>query len=324
MKKMRNEIFNVTAKDAEKRLDVWLTSVLEDFSRSYVDKLIQDGNAAVNGKKVKSGYKLKAGDIIEVNVPEPKLLEVRAEEIELDVIHEDEDIIVINKPRGMVVHPAAGNYSGTLVNALLRRCGESLSDINGVIRPGIVHRIDKDTSGVLVIAKNNRAHTVLSDMLKRHDIKRVYTAVAEGIISEDGGTVDAPIGRHPVDRKKMAVNLKNGRRAVTHFKVLERFKDTTLLELRLETGRTHQIRVHMSYIGHPLVGDSVYGRKKQAYGFEGQALHAGTLGFVHPVTCEYAEYTAKPPEVFTALVERLRKTGGNPPHFNGEMKDRFL
>lgn len=303
---MKNDIFNIMPQDAEKRLDVWLTALLEQFSRSYVDKLIQDGNVTVNKKNVKSGYRLKAGDSVEVNVPEPKLLEVKAEEIELDVIHEDEDIIVINKPRGMVVHPAAGNYSGTLVNALLRHCGGSLSDINGVIRPGIVHRIDKDTSGVLVIAKNNRAHSALSDMLKEHDINRIYTAVAEGIISEDKGTIDAPIGRHPVDRKKMAVNLKNGRRAVTHFKVLERFKNTTLLELRLETGRTHQIRVHMSYIGHPLVGDSVYGKKKQVYGFEGQALHAGTLGFVHPGTGEYAEYKAPPPEEFIRLVEKLR------------------
>ncbi len=303
---MRNEVFKVSPDDAEKRLDVWLTAALKDFSRSYVEKLIQDGNAAVNGKKVKSGYKLKAGDNIEVDIPEPKPLEVKAEEIELDVIHEDEDIIVINKPRGMVVHPAAGNYTGTLVNALLRHCGGSLSDINGVIRPGIVHRIDKDTSGVLVIAKNNRSHKILSDMLKEHDINRIYIAVAEGIITADRGTVDAPIGRHPVDRKKMAVNLKNGRRAVTHFKVLERFADTTLLELRLETGRTHQIRVHMSYIGHPLVGDNVYGRKKQKYDFEGQALHAGTLGFIHPGTGEYVEYKAKPPEEFERLIERLR------------------
>ncbi len=303
---MRNEVFNILPEDAEKRLDVWLTAALEEYSRSYVEKLIQDGNVTVNGKNVKSGCKLKTGDNVRVSVPAPKPLEVEAQEIELDIVHEDEDIIVINKPRGMVVHPAAGNYSGTLVNALLRHCGDSLSDINGVIRPGIVHRIDKDTSGVLVIAKNNKSHTVLSDMLKEHDIKRIYTAVAEGIIMEDQGTVDAPIGRHPVDRKKMAVNLKNGRRAVTHFKVLERFRNTTLLELRLETGRTHQIRVHMSYIGHPLVGDGVYGKKKQVYGFEGQALHAGTLGFVHPGTGEYVEYTAPPPEEFINLVERLR------------------
>jgi 23S rRNA pseudouridine1911/1915/1917 synthase len=233
-------------------------------------------------------------------------LDIKAENIGLDILYEDEDIIVINKPRGMVVHPAAGNYTGTLVNALLKHCSGSLSDINGVIRPGIVHRIDKDTSGILVVAKNNNSHGKLSDRLKEHDIRRVYIAVAEGIIPEESGKIDAPVGRHPVDRKKMAVNVKNGRRAVTHFKVLERFKETTLLELKLETGRTHQIRVHMSYIGHPLVGDTVYGRKKQKYNFEGQALHARLLGFVHPSTDKYMEFEAEPPQVFKALIESLR------------------
>lgn len=304
---MRNEIFIIDAADAAKRIDVWLTSVLGDFSRSYVEKLIEEGNATVNGRNVKSGYRLKANDKVEVNIPEPKVLEVKAEQIDLDIIHEDDDIIVINKPRGMVVHPAAGNYSGTLVNALLRHCGDSLSDINGVIRPGIVHRIDKDTSGVLVVAKNNRAHTFLSDLLREHDINRIYYAVAEGIINEDKGTIDAPVGRHPTDRKKMAVNVRNGRRAVTHFKVLERFRRATLLELKLETGRTHQIRVHMSYIGHPLVGDDVYGRKNNRYGFSGQALHAGTLGFIHPGTGQYVEYTAEPPREFRELIEKLRQ-----------------
>jgi len=304
---MRNETYIIDPSDTAKRLDVWLTSVLGEFSRSYIEKLIEEGNATVNGKAVKSSYRLKAEDRVEVNIPEPKMLEVKAEQIELDIIHEDDDIIVINKPRGMVVHPAAGNYSGTLVNALLEHCGDSLSDINGVIRPGIVHRIDKDTSGVLVVAKNNRSHAFLSDLLKEHDINRIYYAVAEGLINEDKGTIDAPIGRHPVDRKKMAVNVKNGRRAVTRFKVLERFKKATLLELKLETGRTHQIRVHMSYIGHPLLGDEVYGRKKNPYGFHGQALHAGTLGFIHPGTGEYVEYSAEPPQEFVELVEKLRQ-----------------
>ncbi len=303
---MRNNLFNISPEDSDKRLDVWLTATLIEFSRSYVEKLIADEKVTVNGRKVKSSYRLKAGDEIRVNVPEPKLLEVKAEEIDLDIIHEDDDIIVINKPRGMVVHPAAGNYTGTLVNALLSHCSGALSDINGVIRPGIVHRIDKDTSGVLVVAKNNRAHTLLSEMLKEHEVNRIYIAVAEGIITEERGTVDAPIGRHPVDRKKMAVNTRNGRKAVTHFKVLERFEKTTLLELRLETGRTHQIRVHMSYIGHPLVGDCVYGRKKQVYELEGQALHANTLGFMHPGTGEFVQYTAEPPEEFTTLVHSLR------------------
>ncbi|HEX2945760.1 MAG TPA: RluA family pseudouridine synthase [Clostridia bacterium] len=303
---MENEIFEITEDEAEKRLDVWLTAKLGRFSRTHVEKLITDGNILVNGKPVKTGYRLRSGDRASVSVPEPKVLEVKAEDIPLDVLYEDKDIIVINKPRGMVVHPAAGNYEGTLVNALLKHCSGSLSDINGVIRPGIVHRIDKDTSGVLVVAKNNNSHAILSDKLKEHDIRRIYTAVAEGVIIEDSGKVDAPIGRHPVERKKMSVNLKNGRRAVTHFRVLERFKSATLLELQLETGRTHQIRVHMSYIGHPLVGDTVYGRKKQAYGIEGQALHARVLGFVHPGTGEYMEFEAAPPREFNELVERLR------------------
>lgn len=304
---MRNEIFTIAPEDAGKRLDVWLTATLGEFSRSYVETLIEQGDVTVGGKTVKAGYKVKTGDSVEVNVPEPRTLEVVAEEIPLDILHEDEDIIVINKPRGMVVHPAAGNYSGTLVNALLKHCSGSLSDINGVIRPGIVHRIDKDTSGVLVIAKNNNAHSILSHKLKEHDVNRVYIAAAEGIISADRGKVDAPIGRHPVDRKKMAVNLKNGRRAVTHFRVLERFKSDTLLELKLETGRTHQIRVHMAYIGHPLVGDAVYGRKKQKYGFEGQALHAAVLGFIHPRTGKYVEFSAEPPQEFRELIEKLRQ-----------------
>jgi 23S rRNA pseudouridine1911/1915/1917 synthase len=303
---MENEIFEITEEDSEKRLDVMLTAKLGSFSRNRVEKLITDGNILVNGKVVKPGYKLKQGDKASVSIPEPKVLEVKAEDIPLDILYEDEDIIVVNKPRGMVVHPAAGNYEGTLVNALLEHCRGSLSDINGVIRPGIVHRIDKDTSGVLVVAKNNSSHGILSDKLKEHDIKRVYIAVAEGVIIEDTGKIDAPIGRHPTERKKMAVNLKNGRRAVTHFKVLERFKSATLLELQLETGRTHQIRVHMSYIGHPLIGDTVYGRKKQRYGIEGQALHARVLGFVHPGTGKYVEFEAEPPVEFNELVKTLR------------------
>ncbi len=303
---MQNELFSITTDDSGKRLDIWLTAKLEKYSRSFIEKLIEDGNAAVNGKNVKAGYKMKAGDKIDVMVPEPRILDVKAENIALDILYEDHDIIVINKPRGMVVHPAAGNYSGTLVNALLEHCKESLSDINGVIRPGIVHRIDKDTSGVLVVAKNNSAHNQLSERLKEHDIQRIYIAVAEGVIREESGKIDAPIGRHPVERKKMAVNVKNGRRAVTYFKVLERFQSATLLEVKLETGRTHQIRVHMSYIGYPLVGDPVYGRKKQRYDLNGQALHAKLLGFVHPSTGEYMEFEAELPEDFKALLEKLR------------------
>lgn len=293
--------------DAGKRLDVWLTTKLSKLSRTYISKLIEDGSIVINGKTEKPGYKLRADDDIYVRIQKPKPLEITPEKIELNIIYEDNDIIVINKPRGMVVHPAAGNYSGTLVNALLEHCKDSLSDINGVIRPGIVHRIDKDTSGVIVVAKNNDAHSKLSALLKKHDIQRVYLAVAEGVIREDSGKVDAPIGRHPVDRKKMSVNLKNGRNAVTHFKVMERFKDTTLIKARLETGRTHQIRVHMSYIGHPLVGDTVYGKAKSKYSIDGQALHAMLLGFIHPTTGEYMEFTAEPPDDFAELCQTLKK-----------------
>lgn len=304
---MQNETYKIESEDVDTRLDVWLTKKLETWSRSFFEKLITEGGVAVNGKNVKPGYKLKNEDIVHVSIPEPKQLDIKAEKIVLDILYEDEDIIVVNKARGMVVHPAAGNYTGTLVNALLEHSGESLSDINGVIRPGIVHRIDKDTSGVLVVAKNNASHGKLSDKLKEHDIQRIYVAVAEGVIAEDTGKIDAPVGRHPQERKKMAVNVKNGRRAVTYFKVLERFKSATLLELRLETGRTHQIRVHLSYIGHPLIGDPVYGRKKQQYDFPGQALHAKLLGFVHPGTGEYVEFEAEPPEEFNQLLEQLRQ-----------------
>jgi len=298
--------FKAEIEDSGTRLDVYLTSKLSELSRSYVSKLIEAGNITACGKNVKPGYKLKPGDKIFVKIPEPKPLEVVPEKIDLDIIYEDNDIVVINKPKGMVVHPAAGNYSGTLVNALLDHCEGSLSDINGVIRPGIVHRIDKDTSGVLVVAKNNDSHGKLSALLKTHDIQRIYLAVASGVINEDGGRIEAPIGRHPVDRKKMSVNLKNGRHAITHFKVIERFKSATLVEARLETGRTHQIRVHMAYIGHPLVGDTVYGKAKNKYPIEGQALHAMVLGFVHPGTGEYMEFKAEPPADFNKLLDQLR------------------
>jgi len=290
------------------RIDAWISSKLEDYSRSYIQKLIDDELVTVNGKRVKSNYKLKKKDEVLVSVPEPEKLDVAAEKIDIEVLYEDEDIIVVNKPKGMVVHPAAGNYSGTLVNALMEYCGDELSDINGIIRPGIVHRIDKDTSGVLVVAKNNKAHEKLSAMLKEHDINRVYNAVVEGVIREEQGKIDAPIGRHPVDRKKMAVNIKTGRRAVTHFKVLERFKDSTYIELRLETGRTHQIRVHMSYIGFPIAGDEVYGRKKQRHDIKGQALHARILGFRHPAKDGYVEFEAPLPDYFIHLLETLRSS----------------
>lgn len=303
---MENRLLAFICESSGIRLDTWLSGKMENSSRTYTQKLVENGKVTVNGKNTKTNYRLKAGDSVTIEIPPPEVLNVIPEKIDIDILYEDEDIIVINKPKGMVVHPAAGNYTGTLVNALLEHCKDSLSDINGVIRPGIVHRIDKDTTGILVVAKNNTAHEFLSEKLKEHDINRIYTAIVEGVIREECGRVDAPVGRHPVDRKRMAVNIKNGRRAVTHFKVLERFNDATLVELRLETGRTHQIRVHMSYIGHPLIGDEVYGRHRQSHDTQGQALHARLLGFVHPRTGEYLEFEAELPEYFKTLIDELR------------------
>ncbi|EMS71753.1 RluA family pseudouridine synthase [Ruminiclostridium cellobioparum] len=289
------------------RIDAWLAGKLEEYSRSYIQKLCQDGHITVDGVGVKSNYRLKTGERITALIPEAEVLQVTAEEIPLDIVYEDEHIIVINKPKGMVVHPAAGNYTGTLVNALMKHCGESLSDINGIIRPGIVHRIDKDTSGLLVVAKNNHAHEFLSKKLKTHDIKREYIALVEGIIYESTGKIDAPIGRHPVERKKMSVNVKSGRNAVTHFKVLDRFPAATYLELKLETGRTHQIRVHMAYINHPVIGDEVYGRKKQRFDTRGQVLHARRLTLEHPATGELMEFEVPVPDYFTRLIQELKE-----------------
>lgn len=289
------------------RIDSWLSVNLEDYSRTYIQKLCQDGNIHVNGSQAKSNHKLKDGDTVVVSVPDAELLNVLAEDIPLDIVYEDEHIIVINKPKGMVVHPAAGNYTGTLVNALMKHCGDSLSDINGVIRPGIVHRIDKDTSGLLVVAKSNQAHENLSEKLKTHDVRREYIALVEGIIYENSGRVDAPIGRHPVDRKKMSVNIKNGRAAITHFKVVERYTTASYLELKLETGRTHQIRVHLSYINHPIIGDEVYGRKKQRFDTQGQALHAKRLQFEHPITGKDMLFETAVPEYFQKLIEELKE-----------------
>lgn len=287
------------------RIDVFLNEIFEDMSRSQLQKLIEEENITVNDKIVKSNYKIKTSDIIKVCIPELKVLEIKAEDIDIEILYEDEDIAIINKPQGMVVHPAAGNYSGTLVNALLSKCS-NLSGINGVIRPGIVHRIDKDTSGILVVAKNDIAHRSLAEQIKEHTVKRIYIALVEGIIKNDTGTVDKPIGRNPIERKKMAI-VRNGRKAVTHYKVIERFKNNTLIEARLETGRTHQIRVHMAYLGHPLVGDPLYGFKKQKYNLLGQVLHAKTLGLVHPRTHEYMEFTSPLPEYFSNLLKNLRK-----------------
>lgn len=287
------------------RADAYIASKVEELSRSQVQKLIEEDNIHINQKSFKSNYKIKNGDIIEISIPEPVKLEINPEDIDIEIVYEDDDIAVVNKPQGMVVHPAAGNYSGTLVNALLKKC-TNLSGINGVIRPGIVHRIDKDTSGILVVAKNDMAHRCLAEQIKEHSMKRVYIALVEGIIKSDSGTIDLPIGRHHTERKKMAVVKTGGRNAVTHYRVLERFKEFTLIEARLETGRTHQIRVHMAYIGHPLAGDPVYGYKKQKLKLNGQALHAAVLGFIHPSTKEYMEFTTPLPQYFNEIIMILR------------------
>lgn len=297
--------FIVSAEHNRERIDKYITEVWgEDISRSQVQLWIGDGHATVNGAAVKANHKLSQGDVISVTVPEAEVTDLVPENIPLDVVYEDSDVIVVNKPRGMVVHPAAGHPSGTLVNALMYHCTD-LSGINGEIRPGIVHRIDKDTSGLIMAAKNDASHASLAAQLKEHSVTRRYIAVVQGNLTHDQGTVDAPIARDPHDRKLYTVREKNGKRSVTHFTVLERFGDCTLLELQLETGRTHQIRVHMKFIGHPLVGDPVYGRSKGT-AMKGQALHAGVLGFIHPATGEYMEYSAPLPADMEELLFTLR------------------
>ena len=299
--------FAAEKEDVGTRIDVFLAENMEDLSRSGVQKLIEEGMITLNGGKTKANYKLREKDVIDVTVPEVKEVEILPEDIPLDILYEDADVIVVNKPQGMVVHPAPGHTSGTLVNALMFHCGDDLSGINGEKRPGIVHRIDKDTSGVLMIAKNDMAHQSLAAQLAEHSITRKYNAVVYNGFNEDEGTVNKPIGRNPQDRKKMAVTEKHSRHAVTHYRVIERMEKFTLIEAQLETGGTHQIRVHMTYIGHPLLGDPVYGPKKQPVSLEGQALHARVLGFIHPRTGEYMEFEAPLPPHFEALLERLRK-----------------
>ena len=298
--------FNINSEEEGQRIDKYLSTMIEGKSRSFVQGLIDEKKVKANNKVIKSNYKLKKGDFIEVEVPEPVELNVSAEEMNLDIVYEDEDVLVVNKEKGIVVHPAPGNYTGTLVNGILHHCSD-LSGINGVIRPGIVHRIDKDTSGILVIAKNDEAHNDLAAQFKEHSIKREYYALVEGKFSKINGTVDKPISRDKKERIKMAIN-SDGKRAVTHYEVLEQYdKGVSLVKCTLETGRTHQIRVHMASIGHPLVGDLVYGYKRQKFNIEGQALHAKTLGFIHPRTKEYMEFTSELPNYFKELLEKLRK-----------------
>lgn len=290
-----------------KRLDAFLAEEIENMTRSRIQKLIQEECITVNGLSVKSNCRIKENDEIDIVIPKAKECQIEAEEIPLDIVYEDSDMLVINKPQGMVVHPAAGNYSGTLVNALMAHCGKNLSGINGEIRPGILHRIDKDTSGLLMVAKNDMAHIGLSEQIKEHSLTREYIALVHGKIKEDSGTIDAPIGRDEKDRKKMTITQKNSRNAVTHFFVLERFSRYTLVRCRLETGRTHQIRVHMSKNGHPIVGDKTYGVKKEGFNLEGQLLHAGKIGFIHPKTNEYMEFCSDIPKYFEQVLDKLRR-----------------
>lgn len=300
-------MFPVDENFAGQRIDKVISAVSGELTRSAVQKLLESGSVKVDGSPVTKNYKVKAGEMICVIIPQPRELDVRAENIQLDIRYEDDDLLVVNKPKGMVVHPAAGNYDGTLVNALLYYCKDSLSGINGVIRPGIVHRIDKDTSGLLIVAKNDFAHISLAEQIKYHTFTREYQTVVYGGFKNDDGTIDAPIGRHSVERKKMCVTEKNSRPAVTHYEVIERFRDFTHLRVRLETGRTHQIRVHMAYIGHPVAGDPVYGPKKVISELNGQCLHAGLIGFKHPRSGKYIEISSELPEYFQTFLRRLPK-----------------
>lgn len=289
------------------RIDKYIADAEIGLSRSGAVNLILSGNVLVNGSNVSKNYKLSTDDVISVTVPDPVAYEAKAENIPLDIVYEDDYLLVVNKPKGMVVHPAAGNYDGTLVNALLYHCGDSLSGINGVLRPGIVHRIDKDTSGLLIVAKNDFAHTSLAQQIKEHSFTREYQAIVYGNVKDDSAVVDAPIGRNPNDRKKMCVIAKNSKNAVTHYYVVTRYKGYTHIRCVLETGRTHQIRVHMAYIGHPVSGDKVYGIKNEKVAFEGQCLHAGKIGFIHPKTGEYLEFVSPLPEYFSNYLDKLGK-----------------
>ncbi len=303
---MQEYHFQITEELEGERIDKALSMLLDSLSRSFISKLIKEDKLTVNGKNVKGSYQVKTDDEIVFLLPPSQEPNIEAEDIPLNILYEDRSIIVVNKPKGMVVHPAAGHYSGTLVNALMYHCGAELSGINGVMRPGIVHRIDMDTTGSIIVCKNDKAHNFIAEQLKVHSINRRYHAICHGVLKEDEGTINKPIGRHPTDRKKMAINERNGKVAVTHYKVLQRFKDFTYIECRLETGRTHQIRVHMASIGHPLLGDEVYaGGRKCPFKLQGQTLHAKILGFIHPETEEYVEVDAPLPEYFMDLLNKL-------------------
>lgn len=297
--------FTVTKEQEGIRIDRFLSDQCSDLSRSYMQKLLKAQSVLVNGISVKSNYKLTVEDQIELDLPDAVEPDIRAEHLDLDILYEDSDIILVNKPKGMVVHPAAGHYSGTLVNGLMAHCADGLSGINGVLRPGIVHRIDMDTTGVLIVCKNDAAHHSIAQQLKEHTITRKYYAIVCGVLKDDSGCINAPIGRHPSDRKKMSVHSRHGKEAVTHYQVLRHFSHYTYIECQLETGRTHQIRVHMASIGHPILGDQVYGPSKYPFSLQGQTLHAGVLGIIHPRTGKYMEFKAPLPEYFCQLLEKL-------------------
>lgn len=306
---MNQQLYELTAEEEDIgiRIDKFIAESLEELTRTYIQKLIQDGLVLVNQNKVKANYRISNGDKLSIIVPPPTDLEIQAEDIPLNIIYEDKDIILINKEKGMVVHPSAGHYSGTLVNGLLYHCKDELSGINGILRPGIVHRIDMNTTGVLVICKNDYAHQFIAEQLKVHSITRKYNALVYQPFKVESGSIDAPIGRHPIDRKKMAINHKNGKKAITHYTILENLNNKyALIECSLETGRTHQIRVHMASIHHPLLGDNIYGPEKDPFHLEGQALHARVLGFIHPTSKQYVEYEAPIPEYFKQLIVKLR------------------
>lgn len=303
---MNEVVFEITPEMEGERIDKCISNYVETLSRSYIQKIIKEGKAYINDAPVKSNYKVRVDDKVQFTIPDCEEPDIPPQDIPLDIIFEDKDVLIVNKPKNMVVHPAPGHYEGTLVNAIMYHCHNDLSGINGVLRPGIVHRIDKDTTGSLIICKNDEAHRKIAEQLKEHSITRKYRAIVYGRISNDEGVVDAPIGRHPTDRKKMAINERNGKPAITHYKVLERFEKYTYIECQLETGRTHQIRVHMTSIGHPLLGDEVYGNAKCPFKLEGQTLHAMTIGFIHPSTNQYVEYEAPLPEYFERLLQILR------------------